>query len=271
MTKIDNAEMRLRHMELSLEPLRAQLANHPLYQNLQSLEDIKIFMQHHVFAVWDFMSLLKALQRKLTCVEVPWLPAASPSTARFINEIVLEEETDMNEEGQPMSHFEMYLQAMDQLGADTAPISQFLQAVDEGKAIEHALAEDSMDAGVAEFVRYTFSVIETGRPHLIASAFTFGREDVIPEMFMAILQQADPNNALYPKLAYYLKRHIELDGDDHGPLSLKMIAELCGSDDQKWADALAVAKQALKHRIALWHSIRTSITLEQPSTLLSLS
>ena len=93
---------------------RRLLLNNGLYHRLQTMADLRQFMEHHVFAVWDFMSLLKGLQRELTCVEVPWVPTANPDTRRLINEIVLEEETDLDPQGQPTSHFELYMRAMEE-------------------------------------------------------------------------------------------------------------------------------------------------------------
>ncbi len=264
-------EKRIKQIEIELAPLRAQLRDHSLYKSLQTVEDIKVFMEHHVFAVWDFMSLLKALQHKLTCVQVPWIPNASSCVARFINGIIHEEESDVNEAGEAQSHFEMYLDAMRQLGANTQPIVEFIFWVNEGKRVNHALNEIEIAQGVMDFVSYTFLTIEAGQSHLIASAFTFGREDVIPDMFMAILKRADTKNERYTKLTYYLQRHIELDGDDHGPLALQMISELCGRDERKWQQVLMVAKEALRKRIALWDSINEQIVNRQPQPLLAVS
>lgn len=80
-------------------------------------------MQGHVFAVWDFMMLLKQLQRKLTCVDKIWLPPKSNNTARFINEIVVGQQTDVHPDGKNhASHFQLYLEAMREVGADTTVI-----------------------------------------------------------------------------------------------------------------------------------------------------
>lgn len=252
--------MHIEKVETNLQEVRNQLTNHELYGQLESVEDIKTFMESHVYAVWDFMSLLKALQRHLTCVDLPWKPAADSSVVRFINEIVLEEESDRNELGEPKSHFEMYLDAMEEVGADTSKVLQALTNFSSLETISGDIENSDLNTAEKSFLKFTFEVINTQKPHIIAAAFTFGREEVIPDMFLNIIEKSgNKGSDSYPKLTYYLKRHIELDGDEHGPLALKMIKALCGSDDQKWDEVIHFSKIALEVRIALWNSIAASI------------
>jgi transcription termination factor NusB len=257
--KNENA-MTINDIEKSIDPLKNQLLNHSLYNKIKSIEDLEIFLQHHVYAVWDFMSLLKALQQHLTCVSLPWQPANNTSVARFINEIVMEEESDFNEKGEAKSHFEMYLDAMQEVNADTQKVEAIISSFTSLKTISGQIETAQLNQAEKNFLQFTFRVINSQQPHLIAAAFTFGREDLIPDMFLGIIEQSGENGpSNYKKLEYYLKRHIELDGDEHGPLAMRMIQALCGSDDQKWNDVLEYSKQALQYRIELWDSIAENL------------
>ncbi len=215
-------------------------------------------MQSHVFAVWDFMSLLKSLQSRLTCTSVPWLPTAYPASRRFINEIVLGEESD-EYQGAPISHFELYLQAMRQAGASTAGIEALIAKL-PAHPIDEAIATSNIPAGARAFLESTFTLIAQGRLHRLAAAFTFGREDLIPDMFRALVYDLSAqNNNNLATFIWYLERHIEVDGEDHGPLSLRMVADLCGQDEVRWDEAAEAAASALEARLALWDSILTQI------------
>lgn len=235
----------------NLTKYREEIVNHPLYKKLNSLEDIAVMMEHHVYAVWDFMSLLKALQSLLTCTTSPWKPVGDGKIRRLVNSIVLEEESDVDKENNPLSHYEMYIDAMKQCGANTSAIESFVSNVSTTNM-------PSVNDGVDAFLKTTFDVIESNETHKIASAFTFGREDLIPDMFTAIVNEYNTENNL-DKFVYYLERHIELDGGEHGPLALELISNLCGDDDNKWKEVEETAIACLVARKKLWDSILANL------------
>jgi hypothetical protein len=246
----------IEHLEKALAPYRQQLSKHPLYIELRKPNAVRMFMEEHVFAVWDFMSLLKGLQRGLTCVEIPWKPTKNTVTRRFINEIVLGEESDLDQDGVPNSHFEMYINAMNQVGANTEIVMQLVNDPNWKSSIPTLPIQET----TKEFMQFTFSVLEENQLHTIASAFTFGREDLIPDMFIEIVKESEKaSDVSYSKFIWYLERHIEVDGDDHGPISLKMIEELCGDDEQKWKEVTEIAVLSMQKRIRLWDGIAEKI------------
>ena len=243
----------------TIAPVRDTIVKHPLYSHMQRMDDIRMFMQYHVFAVWDFMSLLKSLQLNLTCTSIPWVPVGNAATRFLINEIVTGEESDIDPNGTRISHFELYLQAMDQVGADTQNIRNFITQIQQGQPLSALIS--ALPPAAASFVQYTFDLIANAPVHVQAAVFTFGREDLIPDMFLALVNDLDKQFPGQISLfKYYLERHIEVDGDHHSHLGMQMVQELCGNDDKKWAEAAAASKVALEKRQALWNGILAEIT-----------
>ena len=254
---ISAAENSVDLIEARIAPLREKLTQHPLYASLRNLDDLRVFMESHVFAVWDFMCLLKSLQRELTCVDVPWTPTSFAASRRFVNEIVLGEESD-EYRGQPVSHFEVYLQAMRAIGADTTPMQAVVDAAAAGGDWRRALKSAPLAAQA--FVASTYAVIERGSVAAQAAAFTFGREDVIPDMFRELVREwNERNHGSLDTFVWYLERHIEVDGEDHGPLSLRMVADLCGDSAALWEEAACAAEAAIEARLALWDGVLQSL------------
>jgi hypothetical protein len=216
----DAAVKGIQQIQARLAPLKAALLNHPLYREIDRLSSLRLFMEHHVFAVWDFMSLLKALQRQLVCVAVPWLPAADSLACRLVNEITLAEESDADGRGGFASHFELYHRAMTRCGANTDAIDGFLGALRRNKSVSAALASPGVPPCASLFVRRTFETIEGGNICAIASAFTFGREDLLPQVFQRVVDalNVEAGGGL-EAFKYYLDRHIGLDGEQHGPMA----------------------------------------------------
>jgi len=224
-------------------------------------------MQHHVFAVWDFMSLLKSLQRNLTSIDLPWCPSTNRIGCRMINEITLGEESDDDGRGGFASHFETYLCAMDQCGADTSKIRAVIASLQGGATRETAFAAASLPESVYNFVNTTFSIIEECEVWAVASAFTFGREDPLPDVFEEIVSAINARSAgCLDRFEYYLKRHIELDGDQHRSMAKQLVQELCGDDASRWEAAQIAANRSLDARLHLWDAIAEQIDSSVPKT-----
>ena len=256
--------MNIKTINSRIQPQKELLLNHSLYEKVKTIENLNCFLESHVYAVWDFMSLLKALQSKLTCTTTPWLATENPETRYLINEIVLAEESDLTIDGRRQSHYEMYIEAMEASGANTTNIAHFLSELNSLHNIYVAIKKSNLHPNIKAFLDFTFRVIDEGKSHEVAAVFTFGREDLIPSMFSVILKnfQANFPKTDLSKLIYYFERHIELDADEHGPMAMKMITELCGTDKQKWADVEAVSVLALEKRIGLWDAIEEQIMME---------
>ena len=244
-------------MNLSaVEPLSEELKRHKVFTNLNTLDELCLFMEHHVFAVWDFMSLLKKLQEIYVPHGSPWIPNSNGNVVRFINEIVMEEESDQSygSDGETYSsHFEIYLQAMKEVGASTNLIEDFLSSV-RLHGIEKALSNDIPEPSI-EFMKYTFSLIERGKGHEIAASFAIGRESIVPVMFKRILEQTNISAEQAPVFHYYLERHAHLDGEHHGPMALRLLDDLCANDEQKEAEVISEVQTSLGARITLWDGV----------------
>jgi hypothetical protein len=229
-----------------IHSLQKELTHHPIYSTFTDLEALRHFMETHIFAVWDFMSLLKSLQRSVTCVEVPWAPSTYPTEiVRFVNQIVVGEESDLDQNGVPVSHFELYLKGMEEVGASTALIRDFLAT----RNISH------LPPHVQIFVSHNLNVALNGHPVEVAASFFFGREKLIPTMFQTIVDTLKINGVKAPTMLYYLERHIEVDGEEHGPLALRCLDALTQGNPDLQMKAQQAGVEALEKRKELWNGV----------------
>jgi hypothetical protein len=250
----------LAKLQKAIAPLRQEIINHKVYGAIKEIDDLKIFMQYHIFAVWDFMSLLKSLQINLTCTSIPWFPKGDANTRYLINEIVAGEESDIDNNGIRKSHFELYLDAMKQCGAETEQMTLFIESLKTNGDLDLAFNTAAVKPKAKEFVTYTFETINSNKAYIQSAVFTFGREDLIPNMFISIVNDIHQNfpNSI-SDFKYYLERHIEVDGDHHSHLALEMTANLCGNDEQKWLEAEKATIESLQKRINLWDGVLEEI------------
>lgn len=246
-----------------VEPRIDLLLRHPIYHRVTDVASLRTFMELHVFAVWDFMSLLKTLQRRLTTVSVPWVPPTNSEAARLVNEIVLSEETDEVEQGKYLSHFELYLAAMDEVGACTIAIKNFIEKLKLCSDPHLALDAAVVPRPAADFVRLTLALTHT-KTHQVAAAFLFGREEIIPSMFRQLLARLKASGIECQSFQCYLNRHIEVDEGQHAPAGRKLLTNLCSDDTVKWREAFQTTCSAIALRTNFWNSIADMLV---PSSL----
>ncbi|MDH5392596.1 MAG: DUF3050 domain-containing protein [Gammaproteobacteria bacterium] len=242
-----------------IDSFKSQLENHAIYEAVSTIKDLQRFMEHHIYSVWDFMSLIKFLQSEVAPTKYPWTPQGEGEVRRFINELVLEEESDeTNLPGEYSSHFELYRRAMSEVGADITASTNFISAV-QNKGINKALQLPDVPEPSRAFTSTTFQFIDNNKPHQVAAALALGREHIIPGMFRSILKKTGVTDKEAPIFHYYLNRHIHLDEDFHAPLSLRLLNGLCGGDESKIEEAIAAAKQAVSARIDFWDGVLEAI------------
>jgi len=212
-------------------------------------------MEAHVFAVWDFMSLLKRLQCDLTCTNVPWLPPRDRHGAQLINQIVLGEETDIGPGGEPVSHLELYLGAMQEVGANTASFEIFQDALANGATLGDAFDRAAVVLFVREFTDYTLHIASRAPLLAVMASFFYGREDIIPRMFSSLLEKWRISADQAPLFVYYLSRHIE----QHGPAAKAILDAATADDPQRKLAVLSAARQSIEARIKLWDGLLMSL------------
>jgi len=246
-----------------ISSFKNKLETHPVYDAVSTIEDLQCFMEHHIYSVWDFMSLIKYLQTITAPTTYPWIPSGDGSIRRFINELVLEEESDETTiEGQYLSHFELYLKAMDEIGANTSNVLNFIKEV-KNQGIGNALEYSYIPKPSKDFTATTFKFIDSGKPHQVAATLALGREHIIPCMFRSILKNIGVTEEQAPIFHFYLNRHIHLDEDFHAPLSLRLLNSLCASEEIKTKEAVEAGETAVQARLEFWNGVLQAIKLKQ--------
>ncbi len=235
-----------------------ELNSHKLFEQGATFtqEELKIFMEFHIYAVWDFMSIVKSLQNFICPSTYPWRPNkySKNGIAHLINEIVFSEESDVDENDNYFSHFDLYVSAMHDVGADSSNAMNFIEKFE---LHEHNLLEAPKES--FKFIQNTFNCIKSNKLSNIAAIFTYGRETTIPDMFSKILSKIDEKDIRYNNLRLYIKRHIEVDSSRHGPLSIQLFNYTCENSQDIFDEAVEYAIKAIEARILLWDGVLKKI------------
>ena len=240
-----------------------KLNSHILFKSSDNftISELRILMEYHVYAVWDFMSIVKSLQNHICPSNFPWKPSeyTKNGIAHLINEIVFSEESDIDKNGNYFSHFDLYIKAMKDVGADTSKIIKIINSYDHINDIK-ITSNQEIPKESLEFINNTFKCIKTSKLSNIAAIFTFGRETTIPDMFVKILNKIDRNNNKFDNLRLYIERHIEVDSSRHGPLSMQLFEYTCNDDQEIYDEAIGFAINAIEKRIQLWDGVMKEIS-----------
>ena len=145
--------------------------------------------------------------------------------------------------------------AMSEIGADRRAIDGYLGRLEGGADPVAALNHQDIPDFVRDFVASTLGVALHGKPHEVAASFCHGRENLLPDVLTGIQRGLGPNIDQAPIFRHYLQRHITLDHDEHGPLALRLLSELCGDDAEKLAEANRAGVESITARSRLWDGI----------------
>ncbi len=251
-------------LEKKLVAVQQELIEHVVYKDLMNIHNLRIFMGYHVFAVWDYMTLLKGLQRHITCTRVPWKPSTYPKELiRLINSMVLEEESDLDQNDQACDHFSLYVRAMEEMNADSKPIKSFLKNLDT----------DILSTPLKECMQFSINIAQNYPLHILAGVFYFGREQLIPRIFKPYLEGVTsyPAGTLTPTLSYYLRRHMDLDGNQQVARIMKLLDVACMDSPKAYQEALSYGIQACLLRKKLWDKALESMVHYTPQTIPQIS
>ena len=225
-----------------------------LVQQINDVDDLRVFMGLHVYAVWDFMHLLKGLQRTVG--------KHQPDLKTLVDELITEEESDHLPVGlggpAELSHFEIYVCAMREIEADAGPMASRIDNM-RRCSLKEMLADPTVPEASRAFMTNTQNCLEDGQPEVVAGAYTYGRELMMPTLFAELRNRLIQLQLPCPTLNWYLERHISLDGETHGPLAIKLVEKLIGDDPVAKNRVEVIKKKTLLAREEFWNRISETI------------
>ena len=240
--------------------LRCQkLKTHPVFEFVQTKEDLRYFMSWHAFAVWNFMSLAQRLQHELKSAHLPWTPPKSSPVARMLNDIVLGEESDVKMWGWHSSHIDLYLSAMKEVGANASQLEKFLGLISLKIEVNNALRMVKAPEAVQKFVLATNATVKNGSVSEVLGAFLYAREEAIPHIFNSRLAEWFDPIEQAPNFMYYLKRHIALQGECEGSVAMELVNDLTRGLEDSLQKIQHASVMAIDQRLALWNALQSEL------------
>ncbi len=239
------------------------LENHKLYERVADEASLRLFIEHHVICVWSYNFLLRDIHQELVTMIHPLNSQSQKEAIRLVSEMILEEEVEEQNDGTLVSHLEIYLEAMQDLGANISPIVSFFDLQDSGQTWQTALKHAHFPTAVSRYAR-KMSRIAEGPLHERAAALFYEGEPFIPDAFLMRLGLLG-NAVKIGRLLDYFERHIEGLKRPGFSASGRLVEILCGDDEQMALEAEKAAEEAMKNRVDLWNQISDKLeTLPQP-------
>ena len=233
-------------------------ADHSVYSRLTTLPAFQKFMTYQVWCVWDFMCLAKSVQIGIGCYSVPWIPPKNPSLVSLMGEIIRGEESDVGPGGEEASHFEIFIQAMDECGAESTKIKAFIDHVGAGTEVLSAMRAVDAPPAAQAFVSQTLAFCSSSIAARIG-AFSLGREELVPRMLSTLINRLDPSQKRFKTFDWYLRRHISLDATNHAPKIAEIFRQFVGSDPALREEGLEAGLAAIRARCTYLDALEEQI------------
>lgn len=226
------------------------LANHKLYERVNDELSLRLFMEHHVICVWSYNFLLREIHQELVGLIHPLNSQSQKEAIRLVSEMILEEELEEQQDGSLLSHFEIYLEAMQDLGANISPIVSFFDLQDSGQNWQTALKHARFPTAVSRYAR-KMNRFAQAPLHEKAAALFYEGEPFIPDTFLLRIGQLG-NTVKIGRLLDYFERHIEGLRSPGFSASGRLVEILCNNDEKMSLEAEQSAEEAMKNRVELW-------------------
>lgn len=254
-------------MSFMIDRYYQMLERHKIYKLLNNQTSLANFMERHVVCVWVYHSLLRSLYQDIVSQLTDLNGDRSKECLRLITEIVLEEVVEDLGDGQYQSHLELYVEAMEDLGANITPILTFFDMLEKGYTTKRSLELANFPI---EAVRYAKTILPLLKepPYKKAAALFYEGEPFIPDSFLTQVEVLLPKVPVNLLLDYF-EGHIEGLKRPGFSATGRLVEIFCASDKRYELQAEKIAEKVMKSRLELWNLIATDLdTYADPEPVL---
>ena len=265
---LPNEPKELSNKLADIEPIktnRLSLERHRVFDQLITNEDLQLFMSWHVFSVWSHMSIIKRLQLEFTCTCLPWTPYRSAKAAYLINKIVSENESTALTNNTYLSQFELYLCAMEEIGANTFSIRTFVDLIAANMPLQDALKISNASPAIDEFVLTNTHIAISGSVEEVLGCMIYADEYISPKSFMRSSAGSALSRFDEEKFSLYLKMCCSTDPHRRHSDITNLLIEQTNGNESRLKTCLDAALGAIKRQANLWDALACKIEIERCS------